>query len=236
MKTTRPVLSALSLLLVLNLGSSADRAATESARTVPGPPAPAVITVAQGASAEQLGHVDWALDRFERAGIQLPSLEIHFYDNYEACKMRQGLMRISNQSITVLQCEREAHDIRRSLLHELVHVWDLGTDHLTGDRRARFIALRGVEAWNGPDDEWPQQGVEQDAEVVAWGLMERPAPIPSRVGSTGPQDDSSLAEAFNTLTGVAPLWERETSRIASPRFDASLGYGSSATLTAPLVP
>jgi hypothetical protein len=217
MKTTGPFLAALSLLLILGLGSSPDPAGTASATTLlPGAPAASGITVAPGTSAEQLGHVEWALARFERAGIRLPSLEIQFYASYEDCKMRQGLMRISNGSITVLQCEREAPDIRRSLLHELVHVWDLGTDLVKDDRRMRFMALRGVTAWNDPADEWPHQGVEQAAEVVAWGLMERPAPIPSRVGSTGPQDDSSLATAFTALTGVAPLWEHEASRIPSP--------------------
>ena len=51
-----------------------------------------------------------------------------------------------------------------------------------------------------------ESGEEQAAEIVAWGLMLAPAPIPTSVGQYGPQDDVSLSAAFEVLTDSAPLF------------------------------
>lgn len=81
--------------------------------------------------------------------------------------------------------------------------------HLLGGgcRVGEFLRLRGLVSWGGPDLPWNRRGQEQAAEIIAWGLMHRPAPIPTSVGDHGSQHPADLASAFVVLTGVAPPFD-----------------------------
>lgn len=164
-----------------------------------------VIEVAAPSEADR-EHAAWALERLELAGLDLPTMTIVFHDTYEACGMRQGVLRMAGDSITVHECERDDYDIRRSLLHELVHAWDQTSPELTDTTRTKFLELRGLEEWNKGSLEWPHRGEEQAAEIIVWGLLEGEVPIPTRVGKVGDQDTASLTAAFRLLTGTDPLW------------------------------
>ena len=166
---------------------------------------PTVITI-EAPTHDHAQHALWALRRLEQAGIDLPTMTIVFHDNYEACGMRQGMLRIAGDQITLDECERLPHDIRRSLLHELVHAWDYGTDALTDDVRNDLLRLRNLQAWEGADLEWEHRGAEHAAEIVAWGLMEARIQIPSSVWDAGSNGTEELAEAYRLLTGSDPLW------------------------------
>jgi hypothetical protein len=173
--------------------------------TMPDPASP-VITIS-GADSDEMSHVEWALARLQMAGMKLPSLEIAFHDDFESCGMHEGLLRITSSEVIVHECARDAAVVQRSLLHELTHAWDDLSGELDDQARTAFLESRGLEAWADPESGWPHRGIEHAAEIAAWGLMERPAPIPTRVGDVGPQDEASLRIAFIELTGAVPLWE-----------------------------
>ena len=73
--------------------------------------------------------------------------------------------------------------------------------------RTDFLRLRGLQSWDDSDLPWNRQGQEQTAEIIAWGLMHQPAPIPTSVGDHGRQETASLATAFTLLTGIRPLFD-----------------------------
>jgi hypothetical protein len=177
----------------------------------PGAALPAQKTVAPqisivSGSRTQIEDAQWALNRFRAAGIELPSLQIIFHDNYRACGNREGVLRIAGERAEIHECERDRSRSRRSLLHELAHAWDHVADGVTRERRARFLEARNLSSWDADGLPWQERGEEQAAEIVAWGLMLDAAPIPTRVGDHGPQDESLLAAAFEILTGDAPLF------------------------------
>lgn len=166
----------------------------------------AVVQIVAPTSA-QADHACWALSRFAAVGLELPSLTIEFHDNYESCGMREGVLRIAGEAIVVHECERDPARLRRSLLHELAHAWDhLGTQ-ISAEGRSEFLRLRGLVSWDDDDLPWNRRGEEQAAEIIAWGLMHLPAPIPTSVGDHGPQDPAELARAFVLLTGVEPPFD-----------------------------
>ena len=156
----------------------------------------------------QIEDAQWALDRFRLAGIELPSLQIVFHDDYQACGNREGVLRIAGERAEIHECERDRPRSRRSLLHELAHAWDHVAGGITWERRTRFLEARNLSSWDADGLPWQERGEEQAAEIVAWGLMLDAAPIPTRVGDHGPQDESLLAAAFEILTGDAPLFSQ----------------------------
>jgi hypothetical protein len=86
---------------------------------------------------------------------------------------------------------------RKIVLHELAHAWlDV---HATADVRARFLAVRGLDAWNDVTEPWTRRGYEQAAEVFAWEIGERVL-TPSI-----PNDDAvAMRRAFEVLVGDEP--------------------------------
>ncbi len=165
---------------------------------------PAVVEIT-AASAEQLAHAEWALARFAAADLELPALRIVFHDGYEACGMREGVLAVSGDGMTIHECEPDPARLRRSLLHELAHAWDV-SGGIAPAARDGFLARRNLDAWRDDSLEWQQRGEEQAAEIIAWGLGEQAAPIATRVREVGDQDPGALAEAFLLLTGRAPLF------------------------------
>ena len=185
---------------------------------------------------EQAGHAEWALTRFAYAGLQLPSLRIVFHDSYQACGTREGVLRVSRTDrtaeLTIHSCERDPGRLRRNLLHELSHAWEQ-SGAISASTRAEFLRLRGLQSWDSDALPWNERGEEQAAEIMAWGLMERHAPIPTDVGDYGAQDPDRLAQAFTLLTGRIPLFggdhEADGSRDRSPAL-----ANSTAAAAAPL--
>ena len=166
---------------------------------------PVVIKIV-AATVRQAQDAEWALARFEAAGLELPSLTIVFHDDYQSCGMREGVLRIAGENVTIDECQNDPSRSRRSLLHELAHAWDHVGGSIDTDTRLDFLTLRGLRSWDDDDLPWNQRGEEQTAEIIAWGLMHQPAPIPTSVGDHGAQDTLSLATAFILLTGIRPLF------------------------------
>ena len=166
-----------------------------------------VVVQVVASTGEQADHAGWALSRFEAAGLEIPSLRIVFHDDYQSCGMREGVLRITGDVIVVHECERDPARSRRSLLHELAHAWDYHGTQISAEQRSEFLKLRGLASWDDDGRPWNCRGEEQAAEIIAWGLMHRPAPIPTSVGDHGSQHPADLARAFVLLTGVAPPFD-----------------------------
>lgn len=180
-------------------------AITQLSRPVAATPDPVVIKIVP-ATAQQAQHAEWALARFEAAGLELPPLTIVFHNDYQSCGMREGVLRIAGENVTIHECQNDPSRSRRSLLHELAHTWDYLAGSIDTDTRTDLLTLRGLQSWDDNDLPWNQRGEEQAAEIIAWGLMHQPAPIPTSVGDRGPQDTLSLTTAFILLTGIRPLF------------------------------
>ena len=191
MDTTRP---SSSRIITLALTVAACVAFGPSAR----PEVEEARVVVVGATAAQEDTVAWAIDRFEVAGLEgLPSLEIRFFPTRDGCegdigRYKDGLVRL---------CVTGAGDayVKKFLLHEMAHAWT--QENIDPVMQERFLEQRGLAVWNGVSAVWKERGIEQSAEVIAWGAGEgEVAPLLPL-----PIDAQGLLEAYELLTGLAPI-------------------------------
>ena len=140
---------------------------------------------------------EWALGRYEAAGLELPSLIIDFAGrDTSECRGAAGSVYLDRAPIVVKLC----WDDRFVLLHELAHVW--AADNIPAAKHEPFMAMRtDAVSWGGAEVVWEQRGKEHAANVIAWGVLEDPFPI----SRTYPNDPDSLRSAFEFLTGTHPL-------------------------------
>jgi hypothetical protein len=146
-----------------------------------------------GGTAAQQEMALWAVSRFEAVRLTLPSLEVRFHGDRDACGGRLGLYVDG----VVHEC-REHTNLwaSRELLHEMAHAWL--DANLTEADRDRFLRLRGLATWNSRDAAWDERGYEHGAEIIAWAIGDQADGIytPS-IPDNGPGE---LAEAFRVLT------------------------------------
>ena len=151
--------------------------------------------VAFGASPGIQGRIDWAVARFDAAGLELPYVEIHVWDSTQPCDGFQATFRQSESPLRIDLCNSN----RIVILHELAHAWDKSA--LTPDVREAFMELRGIAAWNDPAHDWRDRGVEDLADIVVWGLL---------TDGTGYRvEEREKLEAFRLVTGISPRNEGE---------------------------
>lgn len=179
--------------------------ATERSAPVDLPAAAPPAVTMRGGTPEEEELLGWAISRYETAGLVLPSIVIRFHADQTVCGDLDGFIGWDGETFVIETCRAAGRALQHNLLHEMAHAWDLGGG-LTDEARERFLGLRGLTAWHELSDDWPRRGAEQMAEILAWGLDAAPSRIPTRVADVGPQDDSSLTTAFETLTGRLPLW------------------------------
>lgn len=143
----------------------------------------------------------WSTDLFDQAGFELPPLRYVFHgNNPEPCADRPGLHHRVNGVNVIEICTADATRATAVMvLHETAHAW---MDRaLTAERKAAFQRLRGWKYWRDYDAAaWHDNGTEQAAEIMVWGLIDRPMAM-VRI------DQNSCAEldaGYRTLTGEAP--------------------------------
>lgn len=150
-----------------------------------------------------------ALLRFEVAGLSEPVFDSVVFEPSRSCAGRSGRVIQSEQGRDVFICLFESDlcpgtgpcqepnlAVRGVVLHELAHAWQL--DNVSEDLEAEFVAHTGLEAWQDDTLPWSKQGVEYSADVLAWALLEEPAPM-VRIGSPSCAD---LAVAYHLLTAL----------------------------------
>ena len=144
----------------------------------------------------------WAFDRFDQAGLELPSVSLSFHDDREACEGHVGYYRPGAPAridICGFNWDRVLVTPKKTVLHELAHAWADQT--LDSETRMRFLDLRELDIWHDNSVPWEERGFEHAAEIIAWGLMDEDLLLVS-IGET---DTRQLADAFELLTGKEPL-------------------------------
>jgi hypothetical protein len=168
---------------------------------------PGIVVFSQDPSQGQLAR--WAVARFERAGLEAPTVEIRFHTDASGCGGHLGYAKGGRVDVCTVLVNEMA---RRNLLHEMSHIW---IDQNAPDtRREKFLDLRGLSSWNSSTDPWQERGYEQAAETMAWALGDRilSAQIPDN-------ERAQLAAAFELLTGTqlscnVRLRDASTGRVA----------------------
>jgi hypothetical protein len=156
--------------------------------------------------------VRWALHRYELAGLPIPEPQsITFTEYSDFCDLGPGRTRRTKQGWHLYFCFCE-EDIcpnddytsfalipQHVVLHELAHVWL--NANLTNETRTNFMAAVELDVWVDNTVEWHEQAGEYSAEVVAWGLFDRPLILPK----FGSPEQAELHFLFELLTGQKPL-------------------------------
>ena len=114
---------------------------------------------------------EWALDRFDGAGLVLPALEVEFHDHLDPCHGYYGSFTNSDPyhiDICGFNNDRFLPAPKKMILHELGHAWLFANvDDPTIDS---FLSFRGLDTWNDPTVDWSKRGFEHAAEVISWAL------------------------------------------------------------------
>jgi hypothetical protein len=147
----------------------------------------------RGGTPAQRAVVGWAVERYVRAGMPLPSLDVRFHDDPAGCGGNSGFYANGLLDVCV---PGDSPYARNVVVHELAHAWCEA--HLAPQAIDRFLRLRGLRAWNDPDDPWGVRGTEQAAEVITWAVGDRAIEPLIPGDALGPR---ALRAAFVTLTG-----------------------------------
>ena len=161
---------------------------------------PAVVLTGMTA-AEQAGTMH-VVELFAQAGLQLPPVVIRRHVDTVACNGHEGLHHTDGDRSVIDICTPGNSGAweERTILHELSHAWAF--HYMTPAQKQAFKVLRGWATWLDHDRaEWKDNGSEQAAEVMVWGLSDHPVQ-PTKI------DDTTCAElhdGYVTLTGLEPL-------------------------------
>jgi hypothetical protein len=167
-----------------------------------GPAAPSTSHTFSRLSAEQVAEVEWALDLYADAALGVPAIDFVGHDTRDACHGFAGYHDVDRGRSTIHLCGEHRRGFAETLsLHEIAHAWDHA--HLTDARRADFLALRGLDQWwAGADREhWDEFGAEHAAEIMVWGLRDRPTHVNHIPNDTCDE----LLAGYLALTGEHPL-------------------------------
>ena len=166
------------------------------------------VDVSGGLDPEQERMVEWALGRFEMAGLRLPArIAVGFDPTREACQGNLGrCIPDGTDGPVALVCEAAGDNLYRvierrlTLLHELAHVWHWNNGD--GSEWTDMSPVVGGAPPGAPSDaaEWSERSVERVAMVLAWGLMDQ-----KRRPVDSPASCRVLYEQFRAITGVEPL-------------------------------
>lgn len=192
MRTIRTAALPVALLLALEL----NLAPAVAERGDPGVAASAV-RLTQGS--EEAGRlVEWAIVRFEAAGLTLPAVEVQVHSNKTPCDGHLGLTYNTPDQFTLHLCTpgdgRGVVD-RLTLVHELAHAWV--ADNVDTARQGRFMKVHGMETWWDAVDGWERQGVEWAAETIAWAVFDEGVRMIGEVDD----DPAALRRGYEMLTG-----------------------------------
>ena len=122
-------------------------------------------------TAQQASAVDWALSLFAEADLELPPILFVGHTDREACLGRDGTARPTEFGARIDLCAAGSEPTeRRWILHEVAHAWDY--HNLDEHDRHQFLESRNLTGWREGD--WHERGAENAAEVLVWGLLDRP--------------------------------------------------------------
>jgi len=120
----------------------------------------------------------WAVDLFEEAGLHLPPVRFVYHgDDRAPCGGWRGVHRHDEGNSTIGICSSDPGNVTAvNILHEIAHAW--AAHDLSNERKADFQSIRGWTYWrNHEAAKWHENGSEQAAEMILWGLIDRPVGI-----------------------------------------------------------
>jgi hypothetical protein len=120
---------------------------------------------ADGANADQQADLDEALARFRDHGLELPDLDVRFFDDKADCDGYSGLFESSFTPWRLSICS----DFTYVPTHELAHAWE--ASNLDDGARARYVEARRLTNWNDPAADWADRGMEDAARMMQQNLM-----------------------------------------------------------------
>ena len=115
-----------------------------------------------GQTPEQAELVYEVLDRFSRAGLDLPALTITFWPNRDGCDGLGGRHRGMGE---IEICIPTA----RMIAHEIGHAWD--AHNLTDTDREAYRRLWDAPTWGSHEFEWHERAIELAANTVAFAML-----------------------------------------------------------------
>jgi hypothetical protein len=125
-----------------------------------------------GADEETMLDIERALAAFDGAGLKLPDLGIYVYPTPDGCGGLGGLYERQGSKDRVSVCSRTRRAF--AILHEFAHAWEA---HAVSDTtRQQFLEMKGLAKWRSSEVAWAERGMEQAAETIATGLLDRPYP------------------------------------------------------------
>lgn len=138
----------------------------------------------------------WATSRFAGADLDLPAVKVAFHDEMGACAGHPGLYRDQpSPRIDICGFSNISTATKRTTLHELAHAW--AHENLTDDDIDKFLTMRRLDTWAGPDAPWELRGSEHAAEIISWALFDRELDL-----VTIPDADMDAIKAsYRLLTG-----------------------------------
>jgi hypothetical protein len=160
---------------------------------------PAVVTLGMTVAEQAAVKRDIAL--FVEAGLPLPPVTIRRHNSMAGCNGHEGLHRVDGEASVIDICTSSSGEWEeRTILHELSHAWAF--HYLTLEHREAFKQVRGWEHWLDYDvAEWKDNGSEQAAEIMVWGLSDHPV----QVVKIGANTCADLHAGYVALTGLEPL-------------------------------
>jgi hypothetical protein len=156
---------------------------------------------AKGFSHAQEAQIEWAIGLYADAGLELPPLEFVRYPTREPCRGGRGFYTGDRSPATIRICIPDAgRSAEPVFLHEIAHAWD--GHALTEGRREAFLQLRNLEQWwDDSSAQWHTYGAEQAAQILVWGLIDRPI----RIATIPNSSCVDLRAGYVLLTGHPPL-------------------------------
>lgn len=185
-------------------------AASRVSSEVPVRPALELIGMTDG----QARSVRRVVDLFAVAALPLPALVVRHSDDVADCGEHLGVHRRHDTLSEIVVCTSGPR-FERIVVHELAHAW--AAFELTDTNKTAFQEVRGWDVWRDYDNvAWADNGTEQAAEVIAWGVHDVVAAI--GIDHRGCAD---LEASYRALTGLDPaqglttICERRAARVLS---------------------
>jgi hypothetical protein len=141
--------------------------------------------------------VDWAIGRYQAAGMWLPPIDVYFHADASACADNSGIY--SGGRLDICSAHKATAYARKVLVHEMAHAWS--DAHITPTTIEAFLDLRRLKSWGSWEEPWGLRGYEQAAEIITWGVGD------GAIEPLLPTDDDpeQLEIAFQLLVGRPPL-------------------------------
>lgn len=126
-----------------------------------------LVTISSNATSAQQQWLEESLGQFADNGLELPDIEVSFFDDESECGGHEGTYRRNTEPAQIRICSAKPF----VLPHELAHAWEAA--QVTDETRASYMAQRDLETWSDHGYDWNKRGVEDAAFIVQQNLTKK---------------------------------------------------------------